>query len=122
MIGGHLRLTLIIAVILYFAIILRFLKNKALLLKYTLLWIFSGLAMAILVIFPGTLEWLIGILGIENNMNGLFLLCIGFIMIILMSITSIVSRLNWKIRTLAQENAILEKRVRELENTGERDR
>ena len=48
-------------------------------------------------------------------MNGLFIIGIGFIVMILMAITSIVSKQNKKIRTLIQDNAILEKRVRELE-------
>ena len=118
MINGTLRTTLIIAVLIYFAIILKFLKDKALSLKYTLLWIFSGLMMGIFVIFPELLSKIIRVFGIQSNMNGLYLFCIAFIMMILMSITSIVSRQNKKIRTLVQENAILERRVRELEQDG----
>lgn len=115
MIGTTLRTVLIIAVICYFIVILKFLKNKALLLKYTLLWIFAGFAMGILVLFPNVLTWIIGLFGIQSNMNGLFIFAIGFIIMILMSITSIVSRQNRKIRTLIQEMGILEKRIRELE-------
>ena len=48
-------------------------------------------------------------------MNGLFIFCIGFIIMILLSLTSIASRQNRKIRTLTQELAILDKRLRELE-------
>ena len=118
MINGTLRTTLIIAVLIYFAIIFKFLKDKALSLKYTLLWILSGLMMGIFVIFPELLSKIIRVFGIQSNMNGLYLFCIAFIMMILMSITSIVSRQNKKIRTLVQENAILERRVRELEQDG----
>ena len=52
MIPFSLRITLLIAVILYFIIILFYLKNKALELKYTLLWIFAGIIMLLMVIFP----------------------------------------------------------------------
>ena len=48
MIPATLRITLIIAVVCYFIIILYFLKQKALNLKYTLLWIVAGLVMGIL--------------------------------------------------------------------------
>ena len=119
MIGGTLRTTLIIAVLIYFIVILKFLKDKALSLKYTLLWIFSGLIMGAFVIFPKLLLKIVGLVGIQSNMNGLFIFAIAFCMMILMSITSIVSRQNKKIRTLVQENAILEKRVRELEQQNE---
>ena len=118
MIGGTLRASLIIGVLIYFVIILKFLKDKSLSLKYTLLWIFSGVVMGIFVIFPELLSRIIGIVGIQSNMNGLFVFGIAFLMMIMMSITSIVSRQNKKIRTLIQENAILEKRVRELEHKG----
>lgn len=115
MIGDSLRTILIIAVICYFIVILKFLKDKALTLKYTLLWIISGIIMGILICFPNLLTWFIRLVGIQNHMNGLFILCIGLIIMILMSITSIVSRQNRKIRTLIQEIGILEKRIRELE-------
>lgn len=112
-----LRITLILGMLLYFALILFFLKKKSLLLKYTLLWIFAGIVLSIMIVFPGLLRWIKGLLGIEDNMNSLFVLIIGFVVIILMALTSIVSRQADKIRVLIQTNAILEKRVRELERT-----
>lgn len=115
MIPATLRLTLIVAVICYFVIILYFLKQKALNLKYTLLWLVAGLVMGILVAVPELLVSIIHIFGIQDNMNGLFIFAIGFIIMILLSLTSIASRQNRKIRTLTQELAILDKRVRELE-------
>ncbi len=115
MIPSHLRVTLIIVVVSYFLVILYFLKQKALNLKYTLLWLVAGGVMGILVVVPELLTRLIRIFGIQDNMNGLFLFCIGFIILILLSLTSIASRQNRKLRTLTQELAILDKRVRDLE-------
>lgn len=116
MFSDKLRIVLIIAVIIYFALILHWLKVKSLNLKYSLLWIFSGIAMGILVIFPETLMSLSKLTGIQTPMYALLVSAIGLIIAILMSITSIVSRQNRKIRTLIQENALLEKRIRDLEN------
>ena len=114
MIPATLRLTLIIAVICYFFVILYFLKQKALL-KYTLLWLVAGVVMGILIVVPELLVKIIRIFGIQDNMNGLFIFAIGFIIMILLSLTSIASRQNRKIRTLTQELAILDRRGRELE-------
>lgn len=111
----NLRITLIVAVCCYFILILAFLKKKSLELKYTLLWLLAGVVMGFAVLFPQILVCLTKILGIESAMNGLYVLCIGFIMIILMALTSIVSKQTMKIRSLIQENAMLEKRIRELE-------
>ena len=115
MIPLNLRITLIIALCFYFILILYFLKIKALELKYTLLWLLAGVIMGLVVIFPRLLRRLTKMLGIVSTMNGLYVLCIGFIIIILMALTSIVSKQTVKIRALIQENAMLEKRVREVE-------
>lgn len=122
MIPATLRLVLIAALVVYFVMILVFLKNKTLELRYTLLWMFAGVVLAVLVIWPETLTRLIRLVGIQSNMNGLFLMAIAFIVMIMMSLTSIVSRQTNKIRNLVQEIAILEKQVRELEKeTGRKD-
>lgn len=49
-------------------------------------------------------------------MNALFVLVLGFVVMILMALTSIVSRQAVRIKILVQINAILEKRIWELEN------
>ena len=116
MFSDKLRIVLIIAVIVYFLLILYWLKIKALNLKYSLLWLLSGVAMGILVIFPETLLWISALVGIQTPMYALIVFALAFVIAILMSITSIVSRQNRKIRTLIQENALLEKRIRDLED------
>lgn len=115
MLPQTLRITLCIAVICYFVIILYYLKKKMLDLKYTLVWLFAGLVMAIMVFFPQLLVGFVRFLGIQSIMNGLFILAIAFSIMLLMMLTAIASRTSMKIRTLIQENAMLEKRVRELE-------
>lgn len=72
--------------------------------------------MAILVIFPGLLNVLVTLIDIQTPINGLFSFCIFLMIIIMMSLTAIVSRQNEKIKNLVQDNALMEKRIRELEN------
>ena len=104
MIPFTLRITLSIAVICYFILILYYLKKRMLELKYTLLWLIAGLVMGVMIFFPELLVEFVRMLGIESNMNGLYVLCIAFIIAILMTLTSIVSRQTLKIRTLIQES------------------
>lgn len=117
MIPFTLRITLSVAVICYFVLILYYLKKRMLELKYTLLWLAAGVVMGIMIFFPEILVWFVRLLGIESNMNGLYVLCIAFIIAILMTLTSIVSRQAMKIRILIQEMSMMEKRIRELENS-----
>lgn len=112
-----LRLSLIVAITIYFTCIYLLLKKKNLNLKYTLIWIFSGIIMTIVVLFPGILNLLSNKLGIVEPVNGLFSVCIFLILLILMSITAIVSKMNEKNKKLVQQYALLEKRLREIEQT-----
>ncbi len=110
-----LKLVLTIGLIIYFVLIIYFLKKKALQLKYTLTWIGAGVFMALLVAFPELLAIIVAVLGIETQMYGLFVMCLCFIMIILMSVTSIVSKQSERIRKMVQYTALLEERIRILE-------
>ena len=120
MIPVTLRVTLIIAVCFYFIFILHYLKNKMLELKYTLIWLAAGFVMILLIAFPELLMTFVAVFGIESNMNGLYILVFAFVITTLMTLTSIVSRQNLKIRILIQELSIMEKRIRELESMEQR--
>lgn len=125
MIPSTLRLTLCIAVICYFVLILYYLKKRMLELKYTLIWLIAGVVMGIMIFFPELLVKFVRLLGIESNMNGLYALVSAFIIAILMTLTSIVSRQTLKIKILIQEISMMEKRIRELEEekkTGNEER
>ncbi len=119
MISTSLRLFLSIGLMFYFLLIFSLLKRKTLSLKYTLLWIFGGFGMGILLIFPEILNWIIHIVGIKLASNGLFAMILFFVLIILISITSIVSKQSDHIKRLVQDNALLEKRIRELEKNNQ---
>lgn len=115
MLSWDLRIMLSAAVLVYFVLLIYFLKKKALEMKYTLLWIFAGSVMAVCIFYPQILAALTEFLGIQSYMNGLYTICIGFLIILLMSLTSIVSRHAAKLRSLIQEAAMMEKRIRDLE-------
>jgi hypothetical protein len=110
-----LKWLLVIGIVIYFMIVFNLLKKKRLQLKYSLLWMVMGIIMALLVVFPELLNLLCNLFGIIGTMNGLFCFSIGFILMLLMALTSIVSRQSSRITRLVQENALLEKKIRDLE-------
>ena len=110
-----LRVVICIALLVYYACILYFLKKKSLTLKYTLLWLFTGFIMVLVVIFLQALDRVLHWMGVATLTNGLFGMVCFALLIILLSITSIVSILNEKLRRLVQQCAMYEKRIRELE-------
>lgn len=110
-----LRITLLVAIIIYFLSIFYLLKRKRLDLRYTLLWIFGGIIMLFILLFPGVITFFLKVTGIVEEVNAVLASAIFIMIIILISITSIVSKLNSDLRKLAQKCALYEKRIRELE-------
>lgn len=122
MISKTLQIMMLLAVALYFIIVLFLLKKRSLNLKYTLLWLLSGGIMLLLAVFPQILNMFANIVGIYEPTNALFSIICFCIIIILMSLTAIVSKLNEKSKKVIQKMALLEKRVRELEEGSEQER
>lgn len=111
----QLQITLIVCLIGFFIVILHLLKKQALQLRYIIIWLFTGAVMLLLAIFPNILNAIAKLVGIYDPTNGLFAMMIFFILIMLLSITSIVSLLTNQNKKVAQQLALLEKRVREVE-------
>ena len=111
----YLRMALLIGIAIYFICIFFLLKKRSLNLKYTLLWIFLGIVFLLVVIFPVILQVPMHMIGVVEWTNGLFALLLLILMIIDMSITAIVSKMNDRMRKLVQQCALYEKRIRELE-------
>ncbi|MBK5212012.1 MAG: DUF2304 domain-containing protein [Coriobacteriia bacterium] len=103
------------SIVIYFVVIFNLLKRNRLNLKYTLLWLGCGVAMILVVAFPGEFASIIHFFGIIELTNGIFALGLFALLMICMALTSIVSTLNAKIRSLIQTCALYEKRIRELE-------
>lgn len=111
-----LRIALGIGIIVFYIVLFVMLKRKTLLLRYTLIWMISGLVLVIILIFPQiVMLWLPELIGVGDPVNAIFLVFAGFSLLLSLSLTSIVSQISDKNRTLIQQVALLEKRVRELE-------
>ena len=121
MITQKLQFAMLIAMAVYFVLLILLLKRKRLLLKYSLLWIFAGLLMLILAVFPGILHAFSRLLGIFDPVNALFAIIFFCVIIMLVALTSIVSAQNEKIKRLVQNQSILEEKIREMDKEAKKD-
>lgn len=112
----QLRIFLIIGILIYLLIIFHLLKRKKLNLKYTLIWLLAAFVMLISAVFPDIINRISSLVGIVSPVNLVFVLEGMFVLLILLSLTTIVSHMNQRIYKLTQTQALLEKRVREMEN------
>jgi len=110
-----LQIFLIVGVLIFLAIIIYYLAKKKLNLKYSLTWLAAGVGMLILAIFPQLVDDIGSLVGIAAPVNTVFLFGGIFMLLIIFTLTMIVSHMNNRIYRLTQTQAILEKRVRELE-------
>lgn len=106
---------LILGVLVYLGTIIHLIKKQLLNLKYTLLWLFSGLVMFVLAVVPQISVFVADLMGVATPANAVFAIEGLFALFIILSLTSIVSTQMLRIRRLTQTQAILEKRMRELE-------
>jgi len=115
-----LRIFALVLITIYFVVILRLLKKKKFALKYSLLWFLAGILMLVVVIWPEVLVWGAELLGIEVASNGLFAICILLEIMIMISITSVISDFANRMTSMVQNMALMEKRIRILEEELER--
>lgn len=114
MIDPKLHFFMLIALAVYFVLLISLLKKKHLNLRYTLLWLFSGCLMLFIALFPRAFGNLAAWIGVEVPANALFAILFFCILLLLISLTAIVSKLNDSVKILTQDIALLENKVREL--------
>lgn len=111
---------LIIGSVAFLLFILYLMKKGKLEVKYSIIWLAFSVCMLIFACFPYTVLILNDIAGVIDPVNFIFFTQIIFILLILLSVSAVISGFSKKIKQLAQANAILEKRVRELEEKADR--
>lgn len=100
-------------------IVLELVRQRRLMEKYSLLWLFAALVLLLLSIFTGILGWFAELIGIATPSNALFGVAIGFATLMLLHFSVTISRVTDQNKVLAQKLAATEHRLRRLEH--ERD-
>jgi hypothetical protein len=95
--------------------LLELVRQRRLLERYALLWLFSAAFLLVLSIWTGLLEKLASVVGIAYPPSALFVFAFGFILILLLHFSVAVSKLADQNKVLAQRLALLEERQREAE-------
>lgn len=109
------RVILLVFVLLYLAMILFLMRKGRMSLKYSLIWFFAGVILFVCATFPQVIRFFTRLMGVYSEANAVFFIGVCFLILIVLSLTSIASGQSERIRTLVQTQAILEARVRKLE-------
>ena len=95
--------------------ILELVRQRRLLERYAILWLFSALVLLALAVWSDFLETISRTIGVIYPPNALFLIAFGFVMLLLLHFSMAVSRLADQSKVLAQRVAMLEERQRRAE-------
>ena len=112
---AQLQFFMILGALVLLATIFALLKRGLMSVKYSLLWLGLSIVLVIFAACPYVVFVLRDILDIEMPVNLVFLLMFCFVLVVLLSLSIAITQLADKCKRLTQENALLEKRVRELE-------
>ncbi len=110
---AHFMLALLVAIAL--VVIVRLVRHRQLKAKYALLWLSVGGLMVVVAAVPGLLDWSAGRLGIYYEPTLLILLALGMLLLVVMHFSYELTRMENRVRTLAEESAIMRHRLAELE-------
>lgn len=95
--------------------ILWLLRSRRLREKYAAIWIVLALAIVVLGAFPGLVFGLAQFVGVETPANLLFATSLGVLLFVCIQLSTELSGLEEETRTLAEEHALLARRVDVLE-------
>ena len=102
--------------------ILRLVRAQHLRSKYALLWLVIAVLLLPLGMFPDLLEPLADAVGVDYAPTAFLLAALGFLFLVVVHLTRELSRLETRSRTLAEELALLRRRVDELDHDDDDDR
>ena len=113
--GIALQVFLTVTVLIFMLVIVNYLRKGTLTFQYSLIWFVLAFALVVCILFPHILISLSHLVGVEVASNFVFLVEGIFVLVLLISLTLIVSKQRKQIVRLTQRMAIIEKRLRALE-------
>ncbi|WP_179498437.1 DUF2304 domain-containing protein [Leifsonia sp. AK011] len=106
----------IVSALLILVVVIEMLRRGRLRERHAVWWVIAGVLALIAGVFPSTLAWAARAVGIEVPTNLLFFVSIGILFFVALQTSAELTRLEAKTRTLAEQVALLELRIRELES------
>ncbi len=112
---SRLQIVSILAMAALFALVFELVRQRRLMERYALLWLFSAAILLALAVWKDGLEVLADAVGIFYAPSALFAVALGFILMLLLHFSLVISRLADQNKLLAQRVGLLTQRVREIE-------
>jgi hypothetical protein len=101
------QIVAIVGSALLFLFVLELLRRRRLGEPYAILWLIASVVLLVLSVWDDLLDGLADLVGIAVPANALFVVAFGFVLVLLLSFSVVISRLSRENKLLAQEIARL---------------
>lgn len=113
----------IVAAVLALIAIVELMRRGTLRERHAVWWFVGGVLVLVIAVFPQTLGWAAQALGITVPANLVFFVAIGLLFLVSLQYGAELTRIEAKMRALAEKSAFHEQRIEQLEaRLAERDR
>jgi hypothetical protein len=118
--SGTVQLVAVVVTVLLLGLVVELVRRRRLVERYALIWIFAALAMVLLAVWRGGLDWVGDRIGVADPVNGIFLIAFAVVFALLLNFSVAVSRLSEETKILAQTVSRLDAELRALRGEGAR--
>jgi hypothetical protein len=105
----------ILAALLALVAIIELMRRSTLRERHAIWWLVGGVLALVVAIFPGTLTWAAKVLGIAVPTNLAFFIAIALLFLVSLQYGAELTRVEDKLRSLAEQSAFQDLRLRALE-------
>lgn len=105
----------IVAAILALIAIIELMRRGTLRERHAVWWFIGGVLALVIAVFPQTLNWAAGVLGVAVPVNLVFFVAIGLLFLVSLQHGAELTRIEEKMRALAERSAFHEQRLEQLE-------
>jgi hypothetical protein len=114
--GLRIQIVAMVAAAGLFIIVFELVRRRRLMERYALLWLISTTLLLALAAWRGLLEQVSSAIGIYYAPSALFVVALGFILVLLLHFSLVISRLADQNKVLAQKLSLMQQRVERLES------
>jgi hypothetical protein len=106
----------ILAAVLALIAIVELMRRGTLRERHALWWFIGGILALVIAVFPQTLGWAARLLGIAVPVNLVFFVAIALLFLVSLQYGAELTRVEEKLRVLAEESAFHDRRLQQLES------
>lgn len=103
----------IVSALVILIVVIEMLRRRRLRERHAIWWFVAGLLALVAGVFPETLSWAAGLIGIEIPINLVFFVSIAILFLVCLQSSAELTTLEAKTRTLAERVALLELELRQ---------